>query len=342
MTLNIPKIPLPHPYRILACHVETEFPLGMLQKKTAPPVLVSRNIAKLATDEQGNRYDYGEQFTNARDVLNAWWKPEIIPQVIEEIKSNNDGKVPPTISIVLPLRTKGWDRVNTLSISYAWRLQRHLQAELDRDGIKTNVIIVPLNPISNTTGRTVANALCRLIARTGYEKPPGIEPGDCVVFADEHIQNGRSALDICSYVSEWGAKVVGITSLSRNPETYMLGMEPEVGEELKSLVTKLGETDPQAEAKFNKILDVLELSFETLTSRDAMTLMAYLMPRNPEYTERFTKLMSALRRGETSYQGPDDLMKVFHNYRTSLDVLLRDMGDYKSSLLTSTVSVQGR
>lgn len=161
--------------------------------------------------------------------------------------------------------------------------------------------------------RTTASASERILTQPiyKYEPPPGPEgtlKNQDVLLIDDHINAGGVSSTVYAFAThEEGANVVAITSMSSHPHLKDISIEktPEIRDEL---LKQIGE---DYVSEFNKTLGKVGLSIDTLSIREALTLLARLMPKEQEV--KFTELHNNALQAEVLEGEKDSLIDLFND-----------------------------
>jgi hypothetical protein len=137
------------------------------------------------------------------------------------------------------------------------------------------------------------NSIDNLVLQEYYDTST-ISEGDYVVLVDEHVDE-RTVRNMASAVHASGAHVLAAAALTADPFSAHseVGLAPDISTLLNTVLHENGKKEIQAR------LQDIGNSFETLTNREAMVLIAHLIdPKNEKHVSAF----KAIRE---TYMGPE-------------------------------------
>lgn len=154
-------------------------------------------------------------------------------------------------------------------------------------------------------GRSTGSLLDRIVKQPIFDYSQ-FQPGDLVILTDDHVQAGGTFITWWHALRNKGVDVVALTALSTMPESKNLQADSQVLEGIKTAtgyaVESYMEEFPDAERtkitqKFSLATDTMlarvGLSTETLSNREALTLIAYFIDGTKreqlEWFERLAK-----------------------------------------------------
>jgi beta-phosphoglucomutase-like phosphatase (HAD superfamily) len=147
---------------------------------------------------------------------------------------------------------------------------------------------------SLTIKRSTGNLMERM-AKQAIFNFKNFQPGDLVILADDHVQTGSTFITLYQQLVEAGVQIVALTSLATMPESTNLQAHQDVLNDLQVAtdyaITNYVEDFPSEteynirpifEEAANASLSIVGLSKESLSNREALTLMATMIEGTKE------------------------------------------------------------
>ncbi|WP_115708873.1 hypothetical protein [Legionella sainthelensi] len=252
-------------------------------------------------------------------IYNETYDDNFIPDLYNKVMSNRTGEGP--IYLLNPVKdqyTPG-NNCNFLALVNTSAIMNQLNqyhesrlGEKPKEPLFQKALVVNVGK-TYEANRTTASASERILTQPiyKYDPPPGPEgtlKNQDVLLIDDHINAGGVSSTVYAFAThEEGANVVGITSMSSHPHLKDISIEktPEIRAEL---VKQIGE---DYVSEFDETLGKVGLSIDTLSIREALTLLARLMPKEQE--DKFTELHNNALQAEVLEGEKDSLIDLFND-----------------------------
>lgn len=257
-------------------------------------------ISKLSRDVQGKPKSTQERLEAAYEMTHALMTDAYVDSILERITARLGNRHDKNCTVYIPQRVAKnlmgngeIDKsVNILEAVYVLELTAALNKKIEA-GWRSKDGKVP--KIRFTTGeekqrfiigttkpgnRTVFGVFERIFGQKKYDFGR-FKRGDLVWIADDHVQSGGTSLTRLNGLRDRGAEVLGMSSLTALPESKDLCILPEVQSALRKaaqISAKLsGITEEKGVKALKDTLALTGMKFETLTNREALSLMALLL-----------------------------------------------------------------
>lgn len=259
-------------------------------------------------------------------IYNETYDDNFIPDLYNKVMSNRTGDGP--IYLLNPVKdqyTPGNNcnflaLVNTSAImNQLNQYHEHLLGEKPKEPLFQKALVVNVGK-TYEANRTTASASERILTQPIYKYDPHQDQRNFknqdVLLIDDHINAGGVSSTVYAFAThEEGANVVGITSMSSHPHLKDISIEktPEIRAEL---VKQIGE---DYVSEFNETLGKVGLSIDTLSIREALTLLARLMPKEQE--DKFIELHNNALQAEVLEGEKDSLIDLFNDEKVKTTAL---------------------
>lgn len=324
-----------------------------------PDMHKDRWIAKRGSRPDGtNDLTLDDRLEAAKRVIDALLTEEMVNKIGERIRSKISS-IPPRDEYVIHVpfinTQSGRERKNVLGTAFTIELCNSLDAYCKKHlpGKKVKFVNEPMlinlaissaypdiqldsgqKPIDTfDSGRSTASMIGRLVKLPLFEAN-NFKPGDMVILTDDHAQTAGTMLCRWNAVEDAGADVIAITTLSKAPETDNLQPHPELGkiidEAIRYNISQFeGSANPvkyaQAHKKIETLFKKMGISYETMTNREAMIIIAHLTePSKPEIREWFDAVCEKLKVDKHLKEGNgSSLESTFQEKAFSVDELCK-------------------
>lgn len=155
--------------------------------------------------------------------------------------------------------------------------------------------------MTTTVNRNWASAVGRLVKIPQFDLS-ALQPGDNVIFADDHAQSGGFFCTVISYTPD-NVNIMGIAALTRHPLTHSLLPASEI--------LKLYHKIPNIQ-KINATLTHFGITPNCMTNRELLTIIAVLSP-----SLRKNEIMTLMKN-----IGNDPKISSIENQNDSIEALL--------------------
>jgi len=264
----------------------------------------------------------------AYKVINCIITDEFINSLLEQSLKQYDTSKGDVISVVRPVKV--YDNIKNSYNMLTNMFSQELLIQLDKkmkEKHPDKKITFKDEPVMmlTTSNRTQASSYERILKQPFFDATQLRAKN--IIINDDHINAGAFTATLFAAAKELDANILAVSSLTVHPHTRNLALD---GRLLRALKQYTEEAEPNTAAydRLNLVLSTMGLSMETLTNREALTLLTIIMDgNNNKHQLAFDKLDKTIKNGHNVIDGKgDSLNDVLQEVPLTVSALIARIG----------------